>query len=433
MGFWNIKNRPDNYLTEDFFVKNVPINWKSKSGLHILGFIALLHIFWIFFFTVAPGIALIFYLFFFLPILFAIYINQKFLISWLRKLIFAFTRQNKLKKIFNTLPVVDFGDYWFLQETRQDKDFNNIFPDQLGRNKIVDLLILFPASIIAIARILSWLFVENEFFGPPAEFSDVLWLMFLFGPLLFVVIYIPIWVLEDSGFRVVSVAGFSTQKDDVSKTEFNPSEFKERISGVNSLASVFRALVAYPIGLGSFVWLRDNLKVIFPESKDQPVNTNHFDENSIVQVFLNTVSTEFTSYIQVVIVIVILLLFLIGPLYLAVLYYLVKFHGNAVNDFRKEALIYEREYLSKFLEDREPEEVDPLVKRLEKQVKSLLKEKEISYIPKGSILVGDLLSAPLLPLTHDEQKTYLEDLNTILNKEEAKSVKVKTIEYVKKK
>ena len=330
MGFKNIQE--NTLAPEEFFVQTTYIKWKSRSGVKIIFLLLILHWFWLIALSATGAGFLIVYLLFFLPILIAFIINEKLLLPWVRKLIFWFGTKQKIKKIFNRLPVIDFGDYWYLQESRNDKNFNNIIPDQLNSAKIFDFLIWFPASVAVVGRLYSWLAVENNIISNGNANELVLIVGLLLGPMLFITIWVPIWVLEDSGFKVVSVAGWSSKSN---------SDLSQQISSVGSLAGIFRALVAYPIGIGSFVWLRDNVSFLLQDNGGIASAVSQMGDNSsLLGIIISSINNTFQSYLLVIVVIILLLFLLLGPLYLAYLIYLSRYHTQAINNFRREVLIY---------------------------------------------------------------------------------------------
>ncbi len=311
------KKRPTKPEFEDvFFIKIIPLNVRSQpfiySAVMVIGFLLLDVAYF------GGGVTVITYLAWMVAFFVAWFILVKInILHYMGRTLYYVARWNVFK-FFNLLPGIDSGDFWVVEEYGEPIDLSSRKHwVRFMKRKSFDFFILFPGTFAFLMRIFIWLIDKD---GNVSELSIVLGI-FLF-PLAYFLLMIPIWIIEDSGIKIVEKRAIIYQEFD-DENLFSTS--METIEDVTTLGRVFRRLVTYFVGIPSLFWFADR---VIQASKEQVSGNRVLDP--IVQYATNVVGAT--------IVIFIIIVAGFPLLYLSTILYYNKYHEKYVNDLRVSAL-----------------------------------------------------------------------------------------------
>ncbi len=220
------------------------------------------------------------------------------------------------------LPGIEFGDMWVVEEIAEPLDLSAFRGwKTFIKRKAIDYVILFPGTLMFLIRLFTWIIDKDA-----ESISDLTYgLSLILFPIVYFLIFIPIWTIDDSGIKAVNKKEIKITTDHI-QTENDLSN--EVIEEVSTLGRIFRGTVTYFIGLPSLFWFID--RVILSEENNQL--------SAAERSFLSPVYQSFTGFI-LVLAVALLILFLGFPgLYLGTLYYYHKYHQYYVNNLRIHAL-----------------------------------------------------------------------------------------------
>ncbi len=312
------KKVDDLSFEDTFFMKVHPLRFKSQP--FAISVILVSVFFLLDFATFGGGIIFVLYLWWIIAFFIVWFILVKINVLNVMGRVLYLIASRDVFRILNILPGIDMGDLWIVEEHGEPIDLSSRRDwFRLMKKKSFDFIILFPGTFAFMMRVFIWLIDKD------AEASDLsLALGFFLFPMVYFLIVIPIWIIDDSGIKIVEKKNISYEIDSVADGEADRRSL-ETIEDVTTLGRVFRQLITYFIGIPSLIWFADRV-----------IQTSRSSSSS--STVIGPIVQYATSVVGAAIVVVIIILAGFPLLYVGTMLYYNRYHGKYVNSLRVKAL-----------------------------------------------------------------------------------------------
>ncbi len=301
-----------------YFMRVIPM--KVRSLPFLISVMLVLVFLFLDFAMFGGGVTLVTYLWWIIAFFVVWFILVKINVLDVMGRLLYFIASRNVFKVMNLLPGIDMGDLWIVEEYGEPINLSSRRDwFRLMKRKSFDFIILFPGTFAFVMRVFIWLIDKDK----EVSTESIVLGIFLF-PMLYFLVVIPIWIIDDSGIKIVEKKSITyvTTMDSMDAMNQNA---RETIEEVTTLGRVFRGLVTYFVGVPSLLWFAD--RVIQSASTASEKNQ-----------FIAPVIQYATNVVGAAIVIVIIIIAGFPLLHVGTMLYYNRYHAKYVNSLRVKAL-----------------------------------------------------------------------------------------------